>query len=58
MRTASQKKARQTYMTKVKRIEIAFYPTEADLLAHLEAQKVKAAYIKDLIRADMKKTEE
>lgn len=58
MRTASQKKARQNYMSKVKRIEIAFYPTEADLLAHLELQEAKATYIKDLIRADMKKTEE
>lgn len=27
--------------------------TEADLLAHLEAQPYKASYIKDLIRKDM-----
>lgn len=29
--------------------------TEADLLAHLEAQPRKASYIKDLIRKDMER---
>lgn len=31
--------------------------TEADLLAHIEAQPCKAAYIKGLIRQDMMRAE-
>lgn len=37
---------------------IAFYPSkedEADLLAHLDAQPNKGAYIKQLIREDMER---
>lgn len=55
MRTESQKAARNRYQKKVTRLQIDFYPTEAELLAHLEKQEAKATYIKNLIRADMKK---
>lgn len=38
---------------KVKQMSLQFYPTESDLLAHLDRQPKKQTYIKALIRADM-----
>lgn len=52
--TDAQNRAKQKYRKKVKQINIEFYPTEADLLEHLNKQPKKQTYIKDLIRADMK----
>ena len=46
-------KAKRKYLAKGKRITIDFYPTEADLIAHVEKQPKKQTYIKDLIRRDM-----
>lgn len=40
---------------KTTQISIAFYPTETDILEHLQSQAKKATYIKNLIRADMEK---
>lgn len=47
------RKARANYRKKVKRINLEFYPTEKDLIAHLEKQEKVTTYIKDLIREDM-----
>lgn len=47
------KKAKKKYKTKVKRVYIEFYPTEATLIEHLEKQEKKQTYIKDLIRNDI-----
>lgn len=52
--TEAQKRAKQKYQSQVKRLTIDFYPTEADLIAHIEKQEKKQTYIKDLIRKDMK----
>lgn len=49
------RKARANYKKKVKRIAIDLYPTEADLIAHIEKQPQKQTYIKALIRDDMNK---
>lgn len=49
------KKYREKYRERVKRITLDFYPTEADLFDHLQKQDAKQTYLKDLIRADMKK---
>ncbi len=49
------RKARANYRKKVKRINLEFYPTEKDLIEHLEKQEKVTTYIKDLIREDMKK---
>lgn len=38
---------------KVKQVSLQFYPTESDLLEHLDRQPKKQTYIKALIRADM-----
>lgn len=51
--TEAQQKAKRKYLAKGKRMTIDFYPTEADLIAHIEEQPKKQTYIKDLIRADM-----
>lgn len=48
------RKARANYRKKVKRIYIELYPSEANLIAHLEKQDKVQTYIKDLIRKDMK----
>lgn len=51
--TEAQQKAKRNYLAKGKRMTIDFYPTEADLIAHIEKQPKKQTYIKDLIRDDM-----
>lgn len=53
--TESEKRAKKKYLAKGKRLTVDFYPTEADLIAHLEKQPKKQTYIKDLIRADMER---
>ena len=53
--TDAQNRAKQKYRKKVKQINIEFYPTDADLLEHINKQPKKQTYIKDLIRADMEK---
>lgn len=53
--TDAEKRAKQKYREKVKRLYVEFYPTEADLISHIESQPQKQTYIKNLIRADMKK---
>lgn len=51
--TEAEKKAKKKYLAKGKRFTVDFYPSEADLIAHLEKQEKKQTYIKDLIRADI-----
>jgi hypothetical protein len=51
----AQLKAVKKYKEKVKRITIDFYPADADLWTHIQAQDNKQGYMKDLIRADMEK---
>lgn len=46
------------YREKCKRLQIDLYLCDQDIADHLAQQDSVAAYIKDLIRADMKKTEE
>lgn len=55
MKTQSQIEAQRRYRKKVKRILVEFYPTESDLIEHLEQQEKKQTYIKDLIRMDLEK---
>lgn len=52
--TESEKKAKKKYLSKGKRITVDFYPSEGDLIAHLEKQPQKQTYIKNLIRKDIK----
>ncbi len=52
--TDAQKRAKAKYRPKVKRLTLDFYPTEADLITHIEKQPKKQTYIKDLVRKDMK----
>lgn len=54
--TEAQQKAKRKYLAKGKRITVDFYPTEVDLIEHIEKQPKKQTYIKDLIREDMAKT--
>jgi hypothetical protein len=51
----AQKRAKKKYQSKVKRFTVDFYPTETELWEHLQTQEKKQTYIKDLIRADIKK---
>lgn len=56
MDSESQKRAKAKYKAeKVKKMLLEFYPTEADLVEHLEKQEKKQTYIKNLIREDIKK---
>lgn len=55
MASEAQKKALEKYKAKVKRLTVDFPPTDADLWEHIQKQPKKQTYIKDLIRADMKK---
>lgn len=51
----AQKRAKKKYQSKVKRFTVDFYPTESDIYEQLQKQPKKQTYIKDLIRADIKK---
>ena len=54
-RTEAAKKADAKYKAKnTRQLVIRFYPADADILAHLEAQGNKQGYIKRLIAEDMK----
>ena len=56
METEARKRAKAKYKAeKVKKVLLEFYPTDAELLEHLNKQDKKQTYIKDLIREDMKK---
>ena len=57
MRSEALKKAQEKYQEKVTRVNINFYTNkdDQDLLSHLSSKPSKQGYIKDLIRADMKK---
>lgn len=56
MDSEAQKKAKAKYKAeKVKKMLLEFYPTDAELLEHLNKQDKKQTYIKSLIREDMKK---
>ena len=56
--TEAQKRAKAKYKSeKVKKVLLEFYPTEADLVEHLNKQEKKQTYIKSLIKADMEKGE-
>ena len=56
--TEAEKKAKRKYLSKGKRLTIDFYPSEADLIAHIEKQPQKQTYIKNLIRKDIKENEQ
>lgn len=53
--TEAQRKAKKAYKAKIKRLFIELYPTDADILEHLQQQESTAGYIKQLIRKDMQK---
>lgn len=55
MATEAQKRATKKYREKLNRICVDFSPAEAELWQHIQSQPKKQTYIKDLIRADMKK---
>lgn len=56
MATEAQKKAQRNYRKSVKTVTLEFYPTkDQDLLDKLNEVESKQGYIKDLIRADIKK---
>ena len=56
------RKARENYRKKLKRIQFDVYPTEKDIRDQLEARSEQgepiATYIKRLIREDIKRQEE
>lgn len=55
MASEAQKRAKKNYQKNITRLTIDFYPTEKDLIDHIQKQLKKQTYIKDLIRADINK---
>lgn len=56
MKTEALKKAQEKYRKeKVMRTQLDFYPTDQDIIDHLQTVGNKQGYIKGLIRADIKK---
>lgn len=56
MKTEAQKRARNNYRKKLKTYSVECYPTDADIIAKLEAEKQAGgymSYIKKLIREDI-----
>ena len=56
MASEAQLKASKKYKEKVKRITIEFHPTELEMWEHIQSQPKKQTYIKNLIKADMKRS--
>lgn len=56
MRSESEKAAVRKYKQKLTRLTLDFSPAEKDLIDHINSQPKKQTYIKNLIRADMRKT--
>ena len=57
MLTDAQKRAQAKYnKANVRQMAVRFYPSERDLWEWLENKGNKAGYIKELIRADMKRS--
>lgn len=52
--TEAQKRAKAKYNSKVTKVSIEFYPSDAELLKKLKEQESMQAYIKELIRKDLK----
>lgn len=56
MKTEAQKKAENKYKKeKVIRTQLDFYSTDQDIIEHLNTVGNRQGYIKDLIRADIKR---
>jgi len=54
MRSEATKRADAKYKAeKTTQLTLRFYPSDADVLAHLQKQDSKQGYIKRLIREDM-----
>lgn len=53
--TEAEKRAKNKYRKKTKRLTIDFSMKDSDLIAHIEKQPQKQTYIKELIRKDMQK---
>ena len=58
MSTEAQKRAKEKYRKKGKRLMLQFYQSEQDMIDHIEKQSAKATYIKNLIREDMNKSKQ
>ena len=52
--TDAQKRAKAKYNSNVTKVSIEFYPADAELLKKVQEQENKQAYIKELIRKDIK----
>jgi hypothetical protein len=52
--TDAQKRAKQKYRDKCKHLQIVLYPTDQDIIDHLDTKEQYSTYIKQLIRQDMK----
>jgi hypothetical protein len=53
--TEAQKRAKAKYNSRVTKVSIEFYPSDADLLQKVQEQENKQKYLKDLIRQDIEK---
>lgn len=52
--TEAQKRAKEKYNKKVTKVQIEFYPQDAELLQKVNEQPNKQNYIKELIRKDIR----
>lgn len=54
-KTDAQKRARRSYDKKCKRLVVTVYPTESDIMKKVCEVESYGAYIKELIRDDIKR---
>ena len=52
--TEAQKRAKAKYNEKLIKVQIELYPHDADIIEKLKEQPSKQAYIKELIRKDIR----
>lgn len=53
MAAEAQKRAKNKYAKKIKRVGVAFYPNDMEIYEYLCKKPNKAGYIKELIQKDM-----
>lgn len=53
----AQLRAVKKYKQKVNRLSLEFHPSEEELWQHIQSQPKKQTYIKDLILADMRRSD-
>lgn len=54
--TEAQKRAKNNYRKKCRKLQVTLYPTDADIIAKVDSVPSYSGYIKQLIRQDIERS--